>query len=56
MGMSGHAYLCLTQLKRKKYTMTIVLDAIEYKNHMWQVRSDLIVTDLLLGLQGGFTK
>lgn len=43
-------------MKETYETMALLLDAIKYKDHEWQICCDLKVVALLTGLQAGFTK
>ena len=43
-------------LKETYETMALLLEAIKYKDHAWQLCCDLKVVSLLTGLQDGFTK
>jgi len=36
--------------------MKLLLNAIKYKNHQWQICGDLKVIAILLGMQQGYTK
>lgn len=43
-------------MKESYETMALLLEAIKYKDHEWQLCCDLKVVALLTGLQSGFTK
>ncbi|GFG35895.1 hypothetical protein Cfor_05254 [Coptotermes formosanus] len=36
--------------------MKILLEAIQYNVHLWNISGDLKVTGMLMGMQGGFTR
>ncbi len=38
------------------YNMKILLEAVQYSTYQWNICGDLKVIDMLMGMQGGFTK
>ena len=46
----------LVQMKKIPISMDHLLSAVNYQEHKWLICGDLNVVELVLGLQGGYTK